>query len=207
MNPQELVKNPLAILVLKATGKYIREHPLWAMAGIGAATAWGLYLTGNIVPPPMVKRYPPNSKEAIDLFRFAAIKYGLPEKWADDPDLHYILGKESGGWVGVPNYTYATRRVNKNKWPEVWAELKAGIYSTKSSATGLGQLLASNAKKFYPDGLNGIGEPVNEATGFMRYILSRYGSPAVARSVYNQIGEYTHAVTGNKCKKTFKEGY
>jgi hypothetical protein len=206
MNPQELAKNPEIMAVFKAAGKYFKENTYWALAGIGAATAWGLYLTGNIVPPPMIKQYKPNSQEAKDLFKFASVKYGIPD-WSEDPDLHYILQQESKGWVGIPNYTYGTRRLNKNKWPEVWAELKAGTYTTKSSATGLGQLLAGNAKKYYPDGLKGIGDPLNEAVGFIKYILDRYGSPAVARSVYNQIGEYTHAVTGKKCKKGFKEGY
>lgn len=206
MNPQDLIKNPEAMAVLKAVGKYFKENPYWALAGIGAATACGLYMTGNIVPPPNIKRYAPDSQEAKDLFKFVSVKYGVPD-WSEDPDLHYILGKESKGWVGIPNYTYGAKRLNKNLWSDVWAELKSGVISTKSSATGLGQLLSSNAKKYYPDGVNGIGEPQNEAVGFIKYILARYGSPAVARSVYCQIGDYTHAVTGKKCHKGFKEGY
>lgn len=206
MNPQDLAKNPEAMALLKAVGKYFKENPWWSLAGIAAATAWGMYLTGNIVAPPNIKQYKPNSPEAKELFKFIAIKYGVPD-WSQDPDLHYILSKESNGWVGVPNYTYGVRRVNKNLWPDVWAELKAGKVTTKSSATGLGQLLSSNAKKYYPNGVNGIGDAQNEAVGFVKYILDRYGSPAVARSVYNQIGTYTHAVTGKQMKKGFKEGY
>lgn len=185
---------------------FAKKKPGWSIAAVAAAVLWGMQMTGNLVTPANIKRYPPNSQEAKDLFKFASVKYGLPD-WSEDPDLHYILSKESNGWVGRPNYTYGVRAVNKNLWPDVWAELKAGKVTTKSSATGLGQCLLSNAQKYYPDGQMGIGDPINEAVGLIRYIKDRYGSPAVARSVYGQIGEYTHAVTGKKCMKKFKEGY
>ena len=207
MNTQDLIKNPDIRGLVKSFSDYAREKPLWFAAGIGAALLVVMQSTGNLAAPKNIKRFKPYSQEAYDLFKFAAVKYGLPESWATDADLHWILGKESGGWVGKPNYTYKLRSLNKNLWPDVWAELQAGIISTKSSATGLGQLLSSNAAIFYPDKLKGIGDPVNEATGFMRYIKSRYGSPAVARSVYGIKSYYTHAITKVYTKKKFTEGY
>jgi hypothetical protein len=207
MNPKDLMNNPDIKGLIKSISSYAREKPMWFAAGVGATLLWAMQYTGNLTTPKKIKRYAPYSKDAYDLFRFSAIKYGLPESWATDPDLHWILSKESGGWVGKPNYTYKLRSINKNLWPEVWDELRSGIISTKSSATGLGQLLSSNANIFYPDKLNGIGDPVNEATGFMRYIKSRYGSPAVARSVYGIKSDYIHAITKANCRKKFTEGY
>ena len=169
------------------------------------------------------KRYTPNSDKARELFRFAAITADLPPEWGDDPGLHYILQRESGGWVGRPNYLY-NHLFGKGfsypgrcaEWPHAWAierldeklsQAKARHPKFVSRATGLGQLQPGNAKKFYPNGLAGVGDPVNEAIGMLRYIASRYGSPAVARSVYGEKAHYTHAITGKKLYKGFKEGY
>lgn len=155
------------------------------------------------------RQYAPESQDAIDLLTAAAREANLPnpESWGSSPDTHYILSRESKGWVGIPNYTYGSRSTDKSKWCEVWAELKRGYRATESSATGLGQLLSSNAELFYPDGVNGIGNARNEAIGFLRYIYDRYGSPAVARSVYGRTGTYVNARTGRTQSKTFKEGY
>lgn len=154
------------------------------------------------------KVYVPGSAEAIELFTEASRVAGHPEAWGSLPDLHYILMKESAGKVGIPNYTFGKGIKNQpEKWPEIWQRLRTGEIWTKSTATGLGQLLTSNVKKFYPDGLKGIGDPLNEAVGMVRYIASRYGSPSVARSVYGRTGSYKHAITGKTRTKSFKEGY
>ena len=152
--------------------------------------------------------YIPNSDAAIKLLTQAAISAGLPESWGSDPDTHWVLQKESDGWVGKPNYTYGTEIMqDSSRWHEVWDAIKAGIHSTSSTATGLGQLLIDNVHKFYPDDVNGIGDPLNEAVGFLKYIHDRYGSPAVTRGIYGKIGDYTHAVTGKTMHKGFQEGY
>lgn len=151
-------------------------------------------------------RYPPNDPETVKLFSHAANVADLPQSWANDADLHWILGKESGGWVGRPNYTIPGYK-DASQWRSIWDRLKTGEIWTKSTATGLGQLLTSNVKKLYPDGLDGIGDPVNEAVGFMLYISNRYGSPKVAREMYGKQGEYTNARTGQLQHKGFTEGY
>jgi hypothetical protein len=155
------------------------------------------------------KHYKPYSAKAKELLRFAAVSAGLPKSWGDSDDLHYILQRESKGWVGIPNYTFGgvASPSRSGEWPKIWARLQAGEVWTKSTATGLGQLLTSNVKKYYPVGLKGIGDPVNEAVGFVKYIADRYGSPTVARSVYNKKGNYIHAITGKKKYKGFAEGY
>jgi hypothetical protein len=132
-------------------------------------------------------RYAPGSAEAKALFRRAARRAGVPVAWADSDGLHYILRRESGGWVGRPNYTYGSALkdpANRDRWPEVWAELRQGIKSTRSSATGLGQLLLSNAERYYPDGREGIGDALNEATGMLKYIQRNYGDPDRAGRAY-----------------------
>lgn len=153
------------------------------------------------------QQYPPNSQKAIDLLTAAAVEIGRPASWGSSPDTHEVMRRESAGWVGIPNYTYGSRTKDRSQWCSVWEELKRGVHPTRSSATGLGQLLSSNAAKYYPNGVNGIGDPRNEAIGFLKYIYDRYGSPEVARSMHGSTGSYVNARTGKTQNKTFKEGY
>jgi hypothetical protein len=173
--------------------------------------------------------YEPNTQKAVDLLTRALRHSNLPEEWATLESTHYILTKESGGKVGIPNYRYVflpgrePERIPKIKdkpetWPEIWEFARAGLTgmaglpagaprSEGSTATGLGQLNRGNVKIFYPDGVNGIGDAFNEAVGFVRYIHSRYGDPDTARSAYGRIGSYVNTRTGKKVNKTFREGY
>lgn len=134
---------------------------------------------------PRLERYPPGSEAQRQLFREAARRYGLPERWADSPALHNLLRSESDGWVGIPNYTYGSRKNDRSQWDNVHRELQAGRITARSSATGLGQLLLANVDRYYPDGRAGIGDPINEAAGMMRYIQDRYGTPENAWRHYN----------------------
>ena len=165
--------------------------------------------------------YPPNAQKTIDLLTRALQYSKLPTEWATLKSTHYILGKESGGKVGIPNYTYIHLPGRehyeimgiKNKpdtWPLIWEAARndlPGKYKGNSTATGLGQLLSSNVKIFYPDGVNGIGDALNEAVGFVKYLHSRYGDPDTAGSVYGRMGRYTNTRTNKVMNKTFREGY
>lgn len=144
-------------------------------------------LTPGDVPELAV--YTPGSPEQIALFQEAARQVGLPEAWASDPGLINILRNESGGQVGIPNYTYGSRSRDPSQWGSVHAELQAGQRTARSSATGLGQLLLDNVDRYYPSGRAGIGNPVEEAAGMMAYISDRYGTPARAWSRYNTLHE------------------
>ncbi len=147
--------------------------------------------------------YMPGSVEARMLFRQAAREYDLPEDWANSTALHEILNRESAGIVGLPNYTFseAYEPGNQNyvrRHPEVWADIHNAIKNHEgrsgevvindtpvvSSATGLGQLLQANVDRYYPGGRNGIGNPIAEAVGMMRYIKDRYGTPEIALANY-----------------------
>jgi hypothetical protein len=137
------------------------------------------------------ERYPPQSPEARALFREAAVLVGLPPSWADEEGLHEILDKESKGWVGVPNYTYddvlgldVSDPANRSVWPRVWDELRRGEVTAGSTATGLGQLTQGNVDEFYPGGRAGIGDPLAEAAGMLRYIADQYNTPAQAWASY-----------------------
>lgn len=131
-------------------------------------------------------KYTPGSPEQVALFKEAAKLAGVPESWASSKSLQKLLSAESGGQVGVPNYTYGDRAKDPAEWGKIHEELRDGKITAKSSATGLGQLLAKNVDKYYPSGRLGIGNPVEEAAGMMSYIKDRYGSPENAWSQYNK---------------------
>lgn len=133
--------------------------------------------------------YPPGSAEQVALFEKAADIAGVPKSWARSDALQHLLASESAGKVGVPNYTYGDRAKNPAEWSKIHEELRNGKITAKSSATGLGQLLAKNVDKYYPSGRRGIGDPVEEAAGMMGYIKDRYGTPEKAWSQYNKLHE------------------
>jgi LysM repeat protein len=133
---------------------------------------------------PRMQRYEPGSAEAKALFREAARVAGVPQSWADSHGLHQILRRESNGQVGIPNYTYGSRRNSPEGVAAIHDELRNGQITARSSATGLGQLLLSNVDRYYPNGRAGIGDPVQEAAGMLRYIQDRYGNPDNAWRLY-----------------------
>jgi len=142
----------------------------------------------------VLKRYKHGSVEQIALFAHAARLAGVPVAWGSSEGLANILRRESAGVVGRPNYTYGKRARDENAWPEVWAELRLGRKTAKSSATGLGQLLLSNVDKYYPGTTTterraGIGSAVSEAIGMLKYIKARYQNPENAWSLYGKLFE------------------
>jgi hypothetical protein len=134
-----------------------------------------------------LRRYAPGTPEQVALFEQAARLANLPTSWASDPAFVDLLRRESGGWVGRPNYEYKgrSRIADRGRWPSVWAELRAGRITAYSSATGLGQLTLSNVDTYYPGATKtqkraGIGKALPEAIGMLRYIKSRHKTPALA---------------------------
>ena len=156
------------------------------------------------------KVYKPYAPETYALFEEAAFIAGVDPSWAQSRELHEILRYESGGQVGIPNYTFGRGKAGERfgrdikarpeDWSEVHNEIKRcfardergkkvldergrPIYVGqvgRSSATGLGQLTGVNAEIFYPSGLQGIGDPLEEAVGMLKYIAKRRGSPKAA---------------------------
>lgn len=162
------------------------------------------------VPPPTYAAPPstgsggqlePYSAEAVAVFRRAAQVIGIDPGVAESEGLHYVLDRESSGWVGRPNYTfnrvlgddYNDPDVNRD-WSRAhdivrrWSEYPDDM-TPRSSATGLGQLLRRNVERYYPSGVAGIGDPIEEAVGMMRYILNRY-DPGDGSSPFDVVGEY-----------------
>jgi LysM repeat protein len=154
--------------------------------------------TGSV---PMQEKYEPHSDAAKALFRLACQVAGLPLEWAEASGVHTLLKKESaGGYVGIPNYQYFPPKTNpastknKTKWPAIHDALKKGRIilqerfpsGKKSSATGLGQLILPNVDAYYPSGRHGIGQPLEEAIGMLRYIKEAYGAPAGAAKSHNK---------------------
>lgn len=148
-----------------------------------------------------MQHFPPSSAACVELFARAAAQANLPVAWASQPGLHAILAHESQGYVGRPNYSYGERAslAAVDRWPEVWAELRAGRLTgafvgdpakrLRSSATGLGQLILPNVRRLYPGGVDGIGDALAEAVGMLRYIWGRYTNPAHAWAEYGRHAE------------------
>ena len=187
---------------------------------------------GKKFAPSSVKRkyddtgghYPPGSQKMIDLLKRALIAASLPQGWAEWQETHNLLHYESGGIVGVPNYTFNEIRDNIKEHPEewkrgVWPLLKKGQGPSENpsqTASGLGQLKAGNVLSFYPYGYDGIGDALSEAIGFVKYVEDRYGDPRIAWAVYGQGGKdkkyptvyFEYKGDPNKVKsKKFHEGY
>jgi hypothetical protein len=163
------------------------------MMWIGGGILAGIVLTAGRRSSSAVRarQYPPYAPRTVALFEEAARRAGFPPSWGSDHGLHYVLDGESSGWVGRPNYTWDdlfgedfNKPQNADQWPRAWAYLRRGEIPVRSSATGLGQLLLRKVDAFYPDGRAGIGDPMNEAIGMLRYIEDRYGSPSVAGRYY-----------------------
>ncbi len=131
-------------------------------------------------------RYRARAPETVALFREAAAIARVPDRWATSEDLHRILERESGGFVGRPNYTFGTLSTHPAMWTIVHAELILGLKTAKSTATGLGQLLVDNVEEYYPSGRRGIGKPIEEAVGMLRYNAARYGTPTLAWARYSR---------------------
>jgi SLT domain-containing protein len=173
----------------------------WFWAAIGL----GVLAMANDSRQPV--QYKPNSPELTALLAAAAAQAGLPTSWASDPATHELIRRESGGWVGRPNYTIPNAG-NKALWPSIWEQLRSGAkIAGASDAAGLGQLLPANMDAFAPNGRRGYGVAIEEAIAFLRYVSKRYGSPAVALSMHGKLGKYVNARTGITQTKGFKEGY
>jgi hypothetical protein len=140
------------------------------------------------------ERYAPFTAAASALFAPLAGGFGSGT-WGDPATtegqaLHTLLKRESGGYVGRPNYTYGVRARKFTKWAEIHAELKAGRRTATSSATGLGQLILRNVDAYYPSGRSGIGVASEEAYGMLAYIRDRFGSPTAALRFHLANGSY-----------------
>lgn len=135
-----------------------------------------------------IKNFPPYSKVAVSLFKIAAKVAWLPESWATNKNLHFILDKESDWEVWVLNYKLRSKKISKDTFRKRAISRKS-IWS-RSTASGLWQLILANVDKFYPSGREWIWNPVEEAVWFMRYIKDRYKTPERAASYWRRNKHY-----------------
>lgn len=155
-------------------------------------------------PPPEL-HYPAKSQKMLDLFKAAAPIAGVPVEWVTSPDFLSLYAHESSGWVGIPTGRLAEKRgfapYNYSGWVQIQNELKSLPENRQwpedwvegdSTATGLGQLLLSNVDLYYPGSTiaerrAGIGDPLSEAVGMLKYIQARYpGGPSEAWAFWQQ---------------------
>ena len=152
--------------------------------------------------------YPPRESKTVELFTEAARQLGYPLEWGQvGSGLHYVLDRESDGYVGLPNS--ASR--HRGEWPQIWAaavsaargsdySVEANPYGTEY--IGLGQVGVSLSRSAggwpgwegwsaenLPRGPKSLGVPLEEAVGMLRYIEGKYGTPDHAKRWY-QSPEY-----------------
>lgn len=159
------------------------------------------------------KQFIPGSKEAQELFTYAAILAWLPAIWWQDKRLHDILRNESKWVVWVANYIMDRNQKSSQELKkfaidarEISWESIASAFWVYSTATWLWQLTMSN-EKYLPSWRESIWVPVDEAIGMLRYIDDRYGSVEVASNMYWKTWSYVHSKTGREMLKQFKEWY
>jgi len=142
-------------------------------------------------------RYEPFSRDAIALFTEAARLLG-PEYdgWGSARGIHFVMGEESSGYVGIPNS--APRPYNPADWRNVWAQARALNPNANPYGTeyiGLGQLgpdsegwgvwgTAHGSVRHMPRGPASYGVALEEAIGMLRYVKDRYGTPEVLDQWY-----------------------
>jgi hypothetical protein len=182
---QEAVRLLQAINGLKPDG--VVGNDTWnLLANAGTRTAGMLQTAGT--------NYPPNAAHTVSLFEDAIRLYNernpnrrsLPLSMARDANWHWLLGKENGdGVVGLPNCSIG-RNLSREQIAIVHARIRHGERWTRSTATGLGQLIIGNVDRHYPDGRAGIGNPRSEAYGMLSYMVENYGSWAQVRQQYGR---------------------
>ncbi|MBB1564939.1 hypothetical protein HG430_002770 [Candidatus Gracilibacteria bacterium] len=134
------------------------------------------------------EKFPPYSELAIKLLTIAARVAGLPESWAKNKNLHFILDKESKGEVLVLNHTLKSKNISKEEFKE--KALSGESIGAKSTASGLGQLQLANVDAYYPNGREGLGDPIEEAVGLLKYVKDRYSTPEKAASFWRRNKHY-----------------
>ena len=212
-NPwRELVQSP------QVTGQPMRRRsPYTAMVGDAVGLNPDGSITRMPTKAPE-RALTPEEFEAYA--RRAIETYGLDPSLATDPKLREILERESKLQPGRPNYTYegAHGRPQVNSrgidmkwrkdnpyprgtsssnmemadlWPQIWEELRSdNPRRSRSTATGIGQLIYPNVKRYYPMGTAGIGDPYNEVAGALRYHADRYGDSVAALNKKNESGTW-----------------
>lgn len=149
-------------------------------------------------------RYAPRADETVELALAACEVLELPEQVASADGLHHIIRRESGGYVGRPNYTIHLNGVQMSQtttvddWPRVWSRLCSGDVRglwpdgvSHSTACGLGQLLSSNMAQLSPIGVEGYGDALAEMCALISYVLARYRSPgATAVQAFDDAWEF-----------------
>ncbi len=151
-----------------------------------------------------VPYFKPGSALFRELFTRAAAAAEVPSEWAESEALAQLVAAESGGWVGIPNFTwnnlfgskYSSAK-NAAAWPALWPGLRKGNWPAvdksagfTSRAIGIGQLQPANIAKYYPSGYRGVGVPLEEAVGTLRYIADRHGDPEAAWTHHKLHGSY-----------------
>jgi len=138
-----------------------------------------------------IKKFPVGSKELTRLIKNASLEAGTPSDWITSKDLQKLIFAESKGVVGAVNYKLKAKEPDQKKALDAVRKNKGAkmVLGSTSSATGIGQMLQTNVDKYYPSGRDGIGDPMEEMIGMLKYIKARYGTPEKAWKQYNTVHE------------------
>ena len=156
--------------------------------GLDLSKYWDIVSKEELQEIYQTEKFPPYSELAIKLLTIAARVAGLPESWAKNKNLHFILDKESKWEVLVLNHTLKSKNISKEEfkekaisWESIW---------TKSTASGLWQLQLANVDAYYPNWREWLGDPIEEAVWLLKYVKDRYSTPEKAASFWRRNKHY-----------------
>ncbi|KXS08816.1 hypothetical protein M427DRAFT_50297 [Gonapodya prolifera JEL478] len=120
--------------------------------------------------------YPPYSTQLTKLLSDACKVLGFDQSWSTNKAVHALVEKESGGRIGVPNYTMgnflpAPYNIGNQlgQRPDLWASLWEKMKSGDPAYRGNGD----------SSGAPALGNPLAEAVGLLRTIKEAYGTPEI----------------------------
>ena len=179
----------------------------WGPASDRAEGKYLMQLTqGDYIDAIVVDQMPVGSDILHEGMRLARQWRGKPlPTHAEIEAWDYIVQRESGGWVGRPNYTadiipkYKEGRVdpgarfsnpkNRKSWylfsDDVRNSRAVSVQGVRSSAVDVGQLLGSNWVTYCPIGRRGIGKAVPALAAMDAYCDGRYNGVLNAAEFYD----------------------
>lgn len=155
-------------------------------------------------------RYEPGSREFVELFRDALRVSNLPEEWAENPSLQYIINHESmGGTVGIPNYKICSvdtrepmARSNRSQWRRMHSIMRDGTSAFRNEIRNRNSVVYNGIDRNGDGNYENNSGRYSSAVGLGQLTLGGYESysPNGLNAVGNPFGEAVAAVRYSRAR-------